>query len=371
MKKRISFKMWISVLWRGIRQFFGNLFSWKNKGRVGKFVGICFGLFFLSVCVMIGFLIYEDSCRLERWADYEALSPRIQFVHPYDMSKRGWISRSGSREKLVKNVDWVIVPDNQDSLAVFSQNGKRGYINRYSGRVAVTPKYDAAWVFAGDMAAVAEADSIRFINAKGEPAMAKSFPRNHRLNPVFHGDYCIMSNRSDGDMGLIDRYGNWVLEPVYDEILPAPHNYWKVRKGDEESGLWYAFNDRALPLTPSGVRSLEIDEELGVVYTLPNHMSMVVDFEGNRMESFLCSDIEPMYYDTDKRDKEGEFLKEQTTLYRYRMPDGYEGLCKENGEIVTEPLFWIVKSIGKDLYMGIYKNSNIGVIINSNGEITK
>lgn len=56
---------------------------------------------------------------------------------------------------------------------------------------------------------------------------------------------------------------------------------------------------------------------------------------------------------------------------RYRMPDGHEGLCTVNGDIVTEPLYWEVKPVSKDTYLCTYKDTQAGVIINSKGEIVK
>lgn len=369
MKKEISLKMWLSVFFGGIWQFIRNLFSWKNKGRVGKFVGICFGLLALFLCMGIAYAIYDDINRDNRWLNREDVSNRIQFVRKCYTEGPGWISPRLSNEKLIDNVEWVVTPESDDSLAVFSKNGRRGYFNRYTGRETIPPKYDAAWIFSNGVAAVAEGDSIRFINEKGQTAINKAFPRDYRLDPIFHGDFCIMG---DGlaTVGLIDKAGNWVVNPEYEEIIPCAHNYWKMRKGDEESAIWYAFTDKAEPVNMDGVKVLEINEDLGVIYTLPNHLKMVVDFDGNRQESFLCQDIEAMYYTTDNRDKEGNLIEERTTLYRYRMSDGYEGLCRANGDIVTEPLYWYVKPIGKDLYHCTYKDTSSGVIINSNGKIT-
>lgn len=369
MKKEISFKMWLSVFFGGIWQFLKNLFSWKNKGVVGKFVGICIGLLALFICAGIAYAIYDDIRRGNSWLNRENVSNRIQFVRKYNSNEPGWISFRSSEERLIEDVDWIAIPENEDSLVIFSQNGKRGFFNRYTGHEAILAKYDAAWVFANGMAAVADGDSIHFINEKGQPAMNKSFPRDYRLNHVFHGNYCLMGN-GQGMVGLIDRVGNWAVQPEYDEIVPAARNYWKMRKGEDESELWYAFTDKARPVNEEGVKVLEISEDIGVIYTLPNHLKQVVDFDGNRQEKFLCQDIETMYYDTDNRDKEGNSIQAQTTLYRYRMSDGYEGLCNANGDIVTEPLYWLVKPIGKDLYHCTYKDTNSGVIINSKGEIT-
>jgi len=370
MKKKISFKTWIFVFFGGIWQFVRGAFSWKNKGIIGKLVAISIGVLAIMLSIGVGYAIYDDIQRQARYGNYITdLSNHLQFVSPYSSNKPGWIRKVGSSEKLIKDVDWVVVPETTDSLAVFSQNGKRGYINRYNGRIVIPAKYDAAWVFSNGLAAVDDGDNIIFINDKGEQTIDKKFPRDYRINYVFHGDHCIM-NGTDGSYGLIDSKGNWVVNPEYDEILPATHNYWKMGKGDEENRLWYAFTDSATPVEMDGVKTLDISEDLGVIYSLPNHMQMVVDFDGNRQELFLCQDIEPMHYTSDNRDKDGDFVQERTTLYSYRMADGYEGLCNPNGDTVTAPLYWAIKPISKDLYLCTYKDTNSAVIINSKGEVT-
>lgn len=87
-------------------------------------------------------------------------------------------------------------------------------------------------------AAVAERDSIRFINGNGQKTISKSFPRDYSLGYVFHGEYCLMGD-GQGGIGLIDKAGKWAVNPEYDEVVPATRNYWKMRKGIEDSELWY------------------------------------------------------------------------------------------------------------------------------------
>lgn len=47
-----------------------------------------------------------------------------------------------------------------------------------------------------------------------------------------------------------------------------------MRTGDSETGLWYAFNDKAEQVTHEGYPILEISEDLGTVATLPNHLQI-------------------------------------------------------------------------------------------------
>ena len=53
------------------------------------------------------------------------------------------------------------------------------------------------------------------------------------------------------------------------------------------------------------------------------------------------------------------------------MSDGYEGLCTVDGNLVTEPLYWEVLPLAKDMYLCRYKDASAGVIVNSKGEIVK
>lgn len=76
-------------------------------------------------------------------------------------------------------------------------------------------------------------------------------------------------------------------------------------------------------------------------------------------------------YNTTQRDSANSFIKARCTLYRYRMDEGYEGLCRENGELVTEPLYWNIDPVGKDIYHCTFKDTGVGVIINSEGKIAE
>lgn len=362
--------MWLSVFFGGIGQFFRNHFSGNDKGTVLKLIGISFGLLSLFICFAIAYTIYDDVHSKNRYLNREVISNRLQFVTKYCSNDPGWISTLQGDEKLIDNVDWVATAENGDSLAVFCRKGKRGYFNLYTGQVTIPAKYSAAWLFSNGIAAVAEGKDIRFIDTSGQPVTDKTFPRDFNLDYLFHGDYCIMGNGL-GKVGLIDREGNWRVAPEYDRIIPSVRNYWKMRKGEGESEEWTAYTDKAEPVEMDPVRHLEINDDLGVIYSLPNHLTMAVDFDGNRREMFMCMEIESMDYDTDTRDNEGNRIYQRTTLCRYRMPDGYEGLCRDNGEIVTEPLYWNVQPVGKDLYHCTFKGTDNGVIINSKGEITQ
>lgn len=361
--------MWLSVFFGGIRQFIRNIFSWKNKTPFWRIIWSVLTVCIVIITVVVIYEVHKELKRDRQWVLNEEISPKLYFSHQEYSKDPGWITNRITGEVITKDIDWVYVSEDEDSLAVFSSKGKRGFLNRYSGEISIAPQFDKAWVFSSGVAGVVKDNKVFFIDHSGRPINEKTFIYKPRNSYLYHGDYCVMNNDKDL-LGLIDRDGNWKIEPKYDWIGHAPKDYWMMCKVIDKKEQWFAFTDKLKPVNETGAPKLDIIEDVGVIYTLPNHLKRVVDFDGNREDRFLCREIETMYYDTEQRDSTNTFIQAPCTLYRYRMDDGYEGLCREKGEIVTEPLYWNVQPIGKDLYHCIYRNSDIGVIINSKGEIT-
>lgn len=189
--------------------------------------------------------------------------------------------------------------------------------------------------FSSGVASVAEGDSIYFIDHLGKPINNKKFQYNPKTRGyVYHGEYCAISTVG-GKMGLIDKSGNWAVEPIYDWIVSEDNNFWKARKGNNTTGLWYALNDKAKVITETGYPNIEISGDLGIIATLPNHLQVAYGFDGVKSDQFLCRDLEKMYCNKDEWDEQGNKLIDATNLMRYRMSDGYEGLCTVDGYIIT------------------------------------
>lgn len=370
MSNKITFKEWAMNFFKGVWQalcWIGRAFNPKNKT---PFWRVVWSVITLCVVIITGILVYTwyfyHNHDLERYGDSTHISYSYKYFQPY--GKTGYIQNIRSGEKTVKDIDWIAMCEDSDSLFVFARNGKRGYINRHTGEIALPDKYQKAWNFSSGIASVVENDSLYFIDANGNPIHNKKF--RHRktvVAPMYHGDYCILVD-DNGKMGLIDLNGSWAVDAQYDWISPEANNFWLMTGEDK---LTYVYNDKAQQLFSHGCKQVEINKDLGIVVTLPNHLLEVYDFDGSKSENLHLCQIEKMYYDKDEWDDDGTRLIDATTLMRYRMPDGYEGLCKESGELVTEPLYWEVLPVTKDTYICKYKDSGVAVLINSKGEIIK
>lgn len=374
MSEKITFKNWLANLWKGIWQalcWVGRAFNPNNKTPFWRVVWAVITICIVTVTGMLVHSYYKYECRHNyRYSDTQRISANLSFVKEND-AKTGVIKNIHTGDVITKDIQWIALPTDEDSLIVFSRKDMRGYINRFSGEVAIPAQYPKAWVFSSGVAAVAEGDSVYFIDHSGKAINGKKFKYDPKTRGyVYHGDLCAMAVPG-GNMGLIDKSGVWAVEPTYDWICAEAKNFWRARKGGSETGLWYALNDKAEIITETGYSDITITEDLGIIATLPNHLQVSYGFDGTKSDRFLLLDLEKMYYDKDEWDDEGNKIIDVTTLMRYRMSDGYEGLCTANGDIITEPIYWEVTPITKDTYLCKFKDASTGVIINSKGEIVK
>lgn len=138
---------------------------------------------------------------------------------------------------VVDDLDWVS-RNGDDTLVVVAKNGKRGYMNRFTGEMIIPYKYAHAWVFSDDVAAVAnDEDAVFFINREGKRVMDRVFdyyPSLQYDGYVFHCHQCAMAQAEDS-VGLIDVFGEWAIKPVWQQILWRDF-YWELRSEDPVSG---------------------------------------------------------------------------------------------------------------------------------------
>ena len=374
MSNKITFKEWLANLWKGVWQalcWIGRAFNPKYKTAFWRVVWTV-----ITICVLTGTCIMVYEYYSYKTHDYDYGYPDIQTIsHNYKFEKRG--NKPGSivniktGEVAEKDIDWIAISPDEDSLMVFSRNGKRGYINRFNGKVSIPAKYEKAWIFSSGVAGVYDGINVYFINHSGIPINDKKIAYNPKNSGyVYHGDYCAVAI-DNGDMGLIDKQGNWAVEPIYNWITAEANNYWKMRDGGLETGLWYGFNDKAEQITDIGYKTLSITEDLGVVASLPNHLQVSYGFDGVKRDDFIVSDINKLYYESDERNEECSYIMKPAKLMKYTMADGYEGLCSSSGLPITEPLYWKVSAINNDTYLCSFKDLETCVIINSKGEIVK
>lgn len=397
--KRVSTKLFFTVMWRGLCQalgwFFG-LFGYKRDGKLAKCV---WGVFAVSSAIIVA-VIATAACigaydGLKTWynRNYVTCLDPYSYQNTYVSSAiyfhdqvrgKGFIYNINTKEKLLENVEWISKPNGKDSLVCFSNGKKRGYFNKFTGKVVVEPKYDHAWIFSCGLASVEEDGYIKFIDSTGRVVIDKkmTYKPNHE-GYVFHHDYCIVEDEKDGLSGLIDKMGNWALSQEYYDIEPKyEYDLWEVKKGDEMA----VFDKEMNPVLPFMDCSIYIDDGT-IDVTMPDHTMRKYDLQGRLINDFYISEVRTLEYEkseivykTVTHDDDGdEYATPQVVAYQpraiarlraYEAGDGYEGLMTADGHVVMMPLYYDIEAIDHDLYLCTSTNYD-KVIVNGKGEIVK
>lgn len=375
MKKQISAKLFFTVLGRGIAQAFrslGRLFGFRDGSRYALVVR----RIFTGSCAVIALIfataflyMFADEVVWDEWleprfgSDYISTKPisnRIAFRCNYHTG-RGDIYDRIDDKVLMRRVDWVITSDDRDSLAVFAKNGKRGYINRYTGEVAIPLRYNRAWIFSEGLAAVELDGRLCFIDHTGQVVI----DRGHKvcyadIGYAFRQGYCVMWDSATGKAGLIDRSGDWVLKPEYDYIA-TNEGFWCVGK-EERYGL---YTEALEPMFPVENTNISIcDGTITVRHA--DHIARQYDYAGNMLNPFLIDGVESMMYETSELRTSSpacedcysdEIVSGIANRLRYCVSSenwhtsDYYGLLSRDGRIVTQPLYTSIQAIAPDRYL--------------------
>ena len=232
--------------------------------------------------------------------------------------------------------DWTSSSPN-DSLGVFCSDGKRGYYNSYTGKIVVEAQYRRAWIFSEGLAAVQKNGQIGFINQKGEVVIPFRYP--YHGNPltefIFKDGHCVVADTT-GKCGIINRKGEWTIQPKYDNID--------------------AYEEYVIA-SSAGIRKQMTHDEKIVNSFVVDNISVLTFTETERYEN---KDGEIVYLDKEVK----------TGLFSYRV-GGRCGLMDANGRRLTEPLYSRIIAVDRNMYRALLLDNYSEVIINAKGEVMK
>ena len=330
------------LAWRTIRNW------WKRRSkRLRRSIVAIFVLVPVGFVALVAYAIYED----EYGRDYDdhKLSDNITLHSFSDNKWRVYDKQAG--EYTTDKINWLSeVPEN-DSLAVYALPNKRGYININTGHIVIDAEsndYRKAWVFSDGLAAVMKDDKIGFINANNEVVIPFQFDysdecRMHNIGYLFHNGYCIMTN-TDGDLGLIDKGGNWVIEPSYDEIW-APHKSgYRIIVNNGKQGI---LNADCIVVYPAEYDYINIIPD-GFVLAKGGRQWQV-DLEGNTVQPFMFDGTYYLKY-PNGYDSCGELTYELADFVKYEVMNSYGIMNRATGEPITPAIYADINMLSKELF---------------------
>ncbi len=388
MKKSISLKLFFTVLWRGFCQVLraiGHLFGYKDESTYGKVVWRIFvGCTTVLVVLFTGCVLYSFTTEvvIPKWIYPKMFSDSWdeRYISNYLAFQSSWRNHEGRvydkrlKKIVLDDVDWIVVSDDRDSLAVFARKNKRGYINRFTGDIAIPETYSRAWIFSEGLAAVEKDNELLFIDHSGKTVIDNDL-QVHFDNPryAFKNGYCLVKDPVTSKMGLIDRKGNWALNPEYDNLFNN-EGFWQVEK-DGYVGL---FKPDLQPMFPIANTCISISDNI-IEVRLADHTAKCYDYEGNVVVDFVIDEISNLQYETDllrNTVDQSADIDSHNKIYavanrqQYKVSGGwsrpdYYGLISRDGKRITQPIYTLIEAVGKDLYLCHPQ----GVLIDGNGEI--
>ncbi len=330
------------LAWRTIRNWWKKRSKWLRRSIATILILIPVGF-----VALVGYALYEDAYGRDYWD--RKLSENVTLRSFSDNKWRVYNKQTG--EYTTEKINWVSEAPETDSLAVYALPGKRGYININTGRIIIDAEandYRKAWVFSDGLAAVMKDGKIGFINDQNDVVIPFQFDytdkcRMYDFGYVFHNGYCAMTD-ADGNLGLIDKIGNWVVEPEYDEIW-APHKSgYRVIVKDGKHGVLDSTGTVVYPA------------EYGYISILPDGFVLTksgrqwqVDFEGNTVQPFMFDNTYYLNYPIGYNEC-GEIKYAFADFVKYEVMNSYGIMNRITGEPITPAIYSDINMLSKDLF---------------------
>ena len=330
------------LAWRTIRNWWKKRSKWLRRSIATILILIPVGF-----VALVGYALYEDAYGRDYWD--RKLSENVTLRSFSDNKWRVYNKQTG--EYTTDKINWVSEAPETDSLAVYALPNKRGYININTGRIIIDAEandYRKAWVFSDGLAAVMKDGKIGFINDQNDVVIPFLFDytdkcRMYDFGYVFHNGYCAMTD-ADGNLGLIDKNGNWVLEPEYDEIW-APHKSgYRVIVKDSKHGI----------LDSTG--TIIYPAEYGYISIIPDGFVLnkggkkwQVDFEGNTVQPFMFDNTYYLKYPIGYNEC-GDIEYAFADFVKYEVMSCYGVMNRMTGEPITPSIYSDINMLSKDLF---------------------
>ena len=307
-------------------------------------------------------VIYRNFGRYE-WRD-ERICGNI-WIHEFHDDKIRLYDESTGKYTTPK-LNWISDISDDDSIVVYALPEKRGYLNVHTGEIVIEAKeYQKAWIFSEGLAAVVKDGMIGFINRNNEVVIPFKFPLpkfdNENNYYVFHNGYCVMTD-INGRVGLIDKKGEWVVEPAYEYILSPVNGYREVY-----DGLYGVLGPDLKPYKPAIYEYVNVDIDKTVTLAKDGRMWME-DLDGNVIVPFMYDYSDYLEYPEDI------YCAEETCYVLSEFSEYYIGnkvgiMNRVTGMPITDAIYDEVKMISSCVFEVTLCNSFDRTVLDLEGNV--
>ena len=349
-------------VWRGIKKsarWVAKMFGYKADTKFGR---ILWHVFATCACVLVLYAAIETvwgyvdvvqskhEARLQQQPEYchdywnTQLSSDIIYHDEYDA---GYVYNNRVGRRTITGISWIRESEDGDNLVCYSNGKKRGYFDRYTGELNIPPRYEKAWVFSEGLACVMLDRKLGFIDHEGNMVIGNVFGHSPYIGAYcFHNGLCPIEG-DDGRVGLIDKQGNWAVEPEYKFIDRLSNGCWKTRDSVWRYGL---LDPNGKTLLSCEYAEIEMDYENGCIRAITQgHVDQVFDFDGNLRNPCDFKAVEEIGYAFDN--EVGDEMGFSPNCLMFKSYDCHYGLMDRKGNIITPPSFSSIRAIAPDRFL--------------------
>lgn len=266
---------------------------------------------------------------------------------------------------LVDSINWLHVPSG-DTIGILAKNNRRAFINLNTAELITPLAYDKAWQFACNRGVMSRNDSLFIFRRDGSQVTTVGIATRHQYEYLFYDNRLVLSVDED-HVGLIDTAGTWILKPIYSAIETAyQQRLYNTKLGNE--CIVYDFNLQ--PILRGAYKDIAVDWSEGLIATEHNGIQHLFDYAGNLMYQVIYKRIEPLEYNTGRKDEIDNYIYAETDCYIYVDYNGKRGLMDKHYHILTPPLFNDIEAQTKHVFFATFGeyDSHFGTLIDDHGK---
>lgn len=268
-----------------------------------------------------------------------------------------------------EKIKWLSETSENDSLAVYAIHGRRGYINTNTGEIVIKAEenaYTKAWIFSEGLAAVMKNGKVGFINKENKMVIPFKFDFLDKVQAwdfgyAFHDGFCTMTN-ADGDVGLIDSTGVWVVEPEYDEIWRLDNNGYRIVIDDYKYGI---IDKEGIVVQPAKYEYINIVSN-GFIFTNEGRMWQT-DFDCNIIQPFMFDGTYWLNYPIGYNES-GEIKYAFADYAKYKILYCYGLMNRLTGEPLTPAIYADINMLSENVFEVQDCNNYDWHLIDANGK---
>jgi hypothetical protein len=245
-----------------------------------------------------------------------------------------------------------------DTLALYSLDGKYGFVNLVTGKDIISSKkhnFKYAWRFDNEsgLAAVVENGKIGFIRKDGSYHINPQYPSNHwsydDTECEFKNGYCIVPSGQGGKVGLIDKDNRVIINFIYDSIGDLEKGY-RIISLDDKYGLVDSLSNVKISTVYDDI---SINESGIILLDAKNHIQELLGFDLKTIISkYAFDDVSPILTGGTALENEydDKLISQPSGYSTFTINDKVGLLRNTDGKVIIEAIWDEIEFFGKDIF---------------------